>query len=161
MTIFDSRKGVRVVLSEEKLKGVFRQHDKNGDGRLDKAELKEAFKCLGAFIPWWRAAGGLDYADANGDGFITEDEMTCLVKYASQFGYTIKMSSESMTKNGDGRLDKAEILKETFKRLEAIIPEWRAARVLYHADANGDGYITDEVMTGVVKYAIQFGYSLH
>lgn len=88
MTILTS-KSLSVALNVEQLKYIFKHHDKNGDGRLDKAELKEAFKDLGGILPGWRAARGLQHADANGDGFITEDELTCLVKYAIQFGYSV------------------------------------------------------------------------
>ncbi|CAL5383705.1 unnamed protein product [Camellia sinensis] len=77
-------------LSEEQLKGIFKKHDKNGDGRLSRKELKKAFEELGAWIPDWRAWRGLSNADANGDGFISEEEMNSLVLYAMRFGYTVK-----------------------------------------------------------------------
>ncbi|KAL3514515.1 hypothetical protein ACH5RR_027232 [Cinchona calisaya] len=131
-------------MTAEQLKGIFEQCDKNGDGRLDRAELKEAFKRLGAMIPSWRAARGMRQADANGDGYIDEEEMTGLVNYALRLGYTVK------------RLDRAE-LKEAFKRLGAMIPSWRAARGMRQADANGDGYIDEEEMTGLVNYALRHG----
>ncbi|CAI9115742.1 OLC1v1016732C2 [Oldenlandia corymbosa var. corymbosa] len=79
-----------MAVSKEKLKGLFKQYDKNGDGLLDKSELKEAFKRLGAILPGWRASRSLQHADANGDGVISEDELVELVKYALQFGYTVK-----------------------------------------------------------------------
>ncbi|KAL3514518.1 hypothetical protein ACH5RR_027235 [Cinchona calisaya] len=78
-----------IPMTAEQLKGIFEQCDKNGDGRLDRAELKEAFKRLGAMIPRWRAARGLHHADANGDGYIDEEEMTGLVNYALHLGYTV------------------------------------------------------------------------
>ncbi|KAL3497456.1 hypothetical protein ACH5RR_040188 [Cinchona calisaya] len=73
---------------ERQLSDIFKQHDKNGDRRLDRAELKEAFKQLGAMIPSWRAARALHHADLNGDGYIDEEEMTGLVNYALRLGYT-------------------------------------------------------------------------
>ncbi|KAL3514507.1 hypothetical protein ACH5RR_027234 [Cinchona calisaya] len=83
-------KALSVPLTAEQLRGIFEQCDKNGDGRLDRAELKEAFKKLGAMIPSWRAARGLHHADLNGDGYIDEEEMTDLVNYALRLGYTVK-----------------------------------------------------------------------
>ncbi|KAL7262113.1 hypothetical protein ACSBR1_000488 [Camellia fascicularis] len=77
-------------LEEEQLKGIFKKHDQNGDGRLSRKELKKAFEELGAWIPDWRAWRGLSNADANGDGFISEEEMNSLVSYAKQFGFTVK-----------------------------------------------------------------------
>ncbi|CAK9159269.1 unnamed protein product, partial [Ilex paraguariensis] len=75
---------------EEQLKLVFKNFDKNRDRKLCREELKEAFKYLGAYIPEWRAWWSLHHADANDDGFIDEDEMNKLVKYAVKFGYTVK-----------------------------------------------------------------------
>lgn len=75
---------------EEQLKKIFLQHDKNGDGCLDKNELVQAFKELGAVIPELRAWRGLKNADANGDGIISQDELDHLVRYTAQFGFSVK-----------------------------------------------------------------------
>ncbi|KAK2977564.1 hypothetical protein RJ640_007039 [Escallonia rubra] len=80
----------KVRTTENQLKGIFRKHDKNGDGVLSKEELKEAFKYLGALIPGWRASCGLRYADANGDGYISDGELNALVQYAANLGYTVE-----------------------------------------------------------------------
>ncbi|GMP44214.1 hypothetical protein CsSME_00013253 [Camellia sinensis var. sinensis] len=69
-------------LNEEQLKGIFKKHDKNGDDRLSRKELKKAFEELGAWIPDWTALRGLCNADANGNGFISEEEMNSLILYA-------------------------------------------------------------------------------
>ncbi|CAL5332387.1 unnamed protein product [Camellia sinensis] len=71
--------GFNQPLNEEQLKGIFKKHDKNGDGRLSRKELKKAFEELGAWIPDWRALRGLCNADANGNGFISEEEMNSLI----------------------------------------------------------------------------------
>ncbi|KAE8100660.1 hypothetical protein FH972_018535 [Carpinus fangiana] len=78
------------VLNEEKLKQIFKEHDKNNDGLLSKAELKAAFNSLGSIIPSIPAFIGLFLADSNGDGFIGEDELNALAKYAHKMGYTVK-----------------------------------------------------------------------
>lgn len=76
------------ALSEEQLRMVFKAHDKNGDGHLDKEELKEAFRALGARIPGYRAGRAIYYSDIDLDGTINEDEIDHLVSYAIQYGYT-------------------------------------------------------------------------
>lgn len=75
--------------TEEQLKGMFWRFDKNQDGHLSKQELKAAFKNLGAIFPGFRADRGLRHADHNGDGYISEDEVDELVKYAIKQGYKV------------------------------------------------------------------------
>ncbi|KAB1220362.1 putative calcium-binding protein CML10 [Morella rubra] len=75
--------------TQDVLLDIFKKHDVNGDGRLCKAELREAFKSLGSRAPNWRAGRGLYHADANRDGLIDEAEMEALSKYASEHGYTV------------------------------------------------------------------------
>lgn len=75
--------------TEEQLKGLFWRFDKNRDGRLNKEELKAAFKELGAIFPGFRAYRGLHHADDNGDGYINDEEVDKLVKYTLQSGYKV------------------------------------------------------------------------
>ncbi|KAL5777800.1 hypothetical protein ACOSP7_010726 [Xanthoceras sorbifolium] len=60
--------------------------------------------------------------------------------------------------NGDGRLSKEE-LKNALESLGSSFPTWRSWRALYHADENGDGYISDNELDGLVKYLIKRGYA--
>ncbi|KAF4395655.1 hypothetical protein G4B88_013429 [Cannabis sativa] len=83
--------GVKAVpYSETQLKSKFRLSDANGDGRLSKQELRNAFASLGSFAPGWRAFRALRRADKNRDGFIDEEELDKVVKYAAKRGYTIR-----------------------------------------------------------------------
>lgn len=83
-------KEVAMPLDNDQLKGIFQEFDANGDKRLSMDELRAAFAYLGACFPSWRALCGLNYADANNDGYIDEDELHKLVDFASKFGYTVK-----------------------------------------------------------------------
>lgn len=60
--------------------------------------------------------------------------------------------------NKDGRLSKEE-LKNALEGLGSTFPAWRAWRALRHADENGDGYISEEELDGLVKYIVKRGYS--
>ncbi|CAL5418128.1 unnamed protein product [Camellia sinensis] len=82
-------KGISLPLTEEQLKGILKRYDTNGDGKLSRKELKVAFRSLGLRFSGLRARCAVHHADGNGDGFITEDEMSNLVKYASRWGFTI------------------------------------------------------------------------
>lgn len=83
-------KSVDVPLTEEQLQGLLKRFDKNGDRRLSREELREAFRSLGLNFSGWRAWRALRHADENGDGYISEEEMKELVKYAtSKWGFTV------------------------------------------------------------------------
>ncbi|KAK4713485.1 hypothetical protein R3W88_019392 [Solanum pinnatisectum] len=82
-------KGVSVPISEEQLKEILKKYDKNGDGKISKQELKLAFKEMGLNFCRWRAGKAIRHADINKDGYINEEEMSELVKYASKWGINI------------------------------------------------------------------------
>ncbi|KAI8014726.1 Polcalcin Phl p 7 [Camellia lanceoleosa] len=76
-------------LNEDQIKGLLKRYDKNGDGKLSKEELKDAFRDLGLKFSGWRAGKALRHADANGDGYISDEELNELVKYAMRWGFSI------------------------------------------------------------------------
>lgn len=77
------------ALDEAQLRATFRKHDINDDGHLNKEELKEAFRRLGAIMPSWRADRAIYYTDIDIDGVIDEEEIDQLVAYAVECGYTL------------------------------------------------------------------------
>ncbi|KAK8601243.1 hypothetical protein V6N13_059033 [Hibiscus sabdariffa] len=82
------KRGGPVPVNEAQLKAIFKQCDINRDGRLSKQELKNFFTLLGSHLPGWRAGRVLRHADGNEDGYVSEDELDGLVKYALRCGYT-------------------------------------------------------------------------
>ncbi|KAK1550406.1 hypothetical protein Q3G72_018436 [Acer saccharum] len=78
------------ALTEEQLKLLFMRFDTDGDRRLSKQELKDAFNSLGSRFSAWRAWRVLCHADANGDGYISDQELDGLVKYCVKHGYAKK-----------------------------------------------------------------------
>lgn len=82
-------KRVLVPFSEEQLAGVFRNHDKDGDGKLTKEELKQAFNYIGSRFSAFRADQALRAADDDGDGLITINEMNKLIQFAKARNYTV------------------------------------------------------------------------
>ncbi|KAJ0026064.1 hypothetical protein Pint_08786 [Pistacia integerrima] len=78
------------LLTEEQLKGLLKRYDINGDGRLSKKELQVAFRGLGLNFSGFRARRALQHADADNDGFITDEEMKELITYAAKWGFTVK-----------------------------------------------------------------------
>ncbi|KAJ0085487.1 hypothetical protein Patl1_08977 [Pistacia atlantica] len=68
---------------------MFWRFDADGDRRLSKQELNNAFSSLGSSFPAWRTWRALCHADENGYGYINEKEFDELVKYAVKCGYVI------------------------------------------------------------------------
>ena len=90
MPFFCGKPGPGLNLTDKQIKEVFREHDKNGDGKLSKAELAESFKKLGALFPGWRAKRAMSHADSDSNGVITPDEFEQLVNYVQSLGYTVQ-----------------------------------------------------------------------
>ncbi|KAG7020569.1 hypothetical protein SDJN02_17255, partial [Cucurbita argyrosperma subsp. argyrosperma] len=82
-------KRVLVPFTEEQLAAIFKSHDRDGDGKLSKEELKQAFNYLGSRFSSFRVKEALRAADTNGDGFISMDEMNKLIKYTKGRKYTL------------------------------------------------------------------------
>ncbi|GMH13807.1 hypothetical protein Nepgr_015648 [Nepenthes gracilis] len=79
----------KVSVTKEQLFKIFRDCDKNNDGRLDKEELKEAFRVLGSWGPSIRAHRAIHHCDNNLDGVIDDQEISLLLSYADQQGYKV------------------------------------------------------------------------
>ncbi|KAL5777790.1 hypothetical protein ACOSP7_010716 [Xanthoceras sorbifolium] len=87
----DRRLKMSISIPEEKLEDFFRRFKTDDqDQRLSKQELKDAFDSLGSRFPAWRAKRALQHADTNGNGYISEQELDGLVKYAAKHGYDKK-----------------------------------------------------------------------
>ncbi|KAJ0046153.1 hypothetical protein Pint_04814 [Pistacia integerrima] len=62
-------------------------------------------------------------------------------------------------KDNNGILTRQE-LNEAFSKLGSKFPAWRTWRALRHADANGDGCISEKEINELVKYALKRGYKV-
>ena len=80
-----------VAWTKDQLSDTFKKFDKNGDNKLSREELQEAFKHLKSRWPYYRVRGALDQADGNDDGFIDlkNQEFEILVNYANDCGYKV------------------------------------------------------------------------
>ncbi|KAK1433500.1 hypothetical protein QVD17_10411 [Tagetes erecta] len=63
--------------------------DTDGDGFLNRKDLKVCFTRLGLHLSCFRVWRAMRHADANGDGLISEDEIWELIQYASKWGIIV------------------------------------------------------------------------
>ncbi|KAI4336968.1 hypothetical protein L6164_015433 [Bauhinia variegata] len=73
------------VMSVDEFKRWLNRFDTNNDGRISKAELREAVRQTGAHFATWKTSRGFKSADINGDGFIDKNEFKNLVDFAEKY----------------------------------------------------------------------------
>ena len=76
--------------TEEQWQSMFRRFDSDRDGRLNKEDVKTAFKTLGLPPLNKQTFASLSHVDENGNRYIGGDKIGELVKYVMKRGYTIK-----------------------------------------------------------------------
>ncbi|KAJ1436775.1 EF-hand domain [Sesbania bispinosa] len=84
--------GIKVNKTEQQIRKIFEEADRDGDGILKKEDIQYAFQQLGAHFPSWRAHRGLHHADSNNDGAVglAGEEVDNLIKYAlHKYGYKV------------------------------------------------------------------------
>ncbi|KAG6674707.1 hypothetical protein I3842_15G058000 [Carya illinoinensis] len=87
MVRFSFPKG-EVPCTEERLKTIFENHDKNKDGKLSRQEVMAAFEELGSRWHWFRANDVFRHADQDKNGYIDiQKELKLLVAYVSSCNY--------------------------------------------------------------------------
>nr|POF10333.1 putative calcium-binding protein cml10 [Quercus suber] len=149
---------VAITCGEEQMKNVFGRSDSDKDGYLSKQELKKAFSDLGVEFPSLRAMSALWHADDNGDNYISKKELAELEMGRETNSVAITCGEEQMKNvfgrsdsDKDGYLSKQE-LKKAFSDLGVEFPSLRAMSALWHADDNGDNYISKKELAELVKY---------
>ncbi|KAF8405042.1 hypothetical protein HHK36_009939 [Tetracentron sinense] len=68
--------------SNEGFRDWVKSIDTNGDGKISRQELQEAIRKLGLWFCGWRARRAFAHVDSDKNGFITEEEIAELEKYA-------------------------------------------------------------------------------
>ncbi|PIN05535.1 hypothetical protein CDL12_21925 [Handroanthus impetiginosus] len=71
-------------MSAEEFEKWLMKFDHNGDGRISRNELRDAMKSCGAMFTWWRSGRAMGEADVGGSGYINEDEINYLLRFAKE-----------------------------------------------------------------------------
>ncbi|KAG1330722.1 calmodulin-like [Cocos nucifera] len=71
-------------MTVEDFKEWLKNFDKDEDGRISRAELREAIRSKGGRFTTWKSSRGIRQADSNHNGFIDDAEIDNLVAFAQK-----------------------------------------------------------------------------
>ncbi|KAJ4966962.1 hypothetical protein NE237_018811 [Protea cynaroides] len=71
-------------MTMEEFKKWLKRFDADGDGRISKVELQQALRTVGGWFNQWNGGHGIRSADANGNGFIDDNEIQNLASFAEK-----------------------------------------------------------------------------
>lgn len=72
------------VMSMEEFKRWLKRFDADNDSRMSKEELREAIRVTGGWFSGWKSSQAVRTADADGNGFVDENEIHNLVDFAEK-----------------------------------------------------------------------------
>ncbi|KAI3884740.1 hypothetical protein MKW92_045429 [Papaver armeniacum] len=77
--------GKQREMTIDEFKSWIMEFDSDGDGRISKDELRKAIRSMrGWFSAWKNTKKVRNYADADGDGYIDDNEIYNLLDFAEQ-----------------------------------------------------------------------------
>lgn len=71
-------------MTAEEFKAWLKQFDSIGDERISRNELRSAIRRLGGWFSTWKSGEGMKQADADGNGFIDDGEISNLIAFAQK-----------------------------------------------------------------------------
>eukprot|EP01018_Ginkgo_biloba_P015537 Gb_30819 [translate_table: standard] len=129
-----SHASAETSVGRDELKRVFSTFDKNGDGMICRAEMRESLEKLGLQIGEEELLSTISKVDANGDGFVDFGEFVVLYESISAHSKDGGGDEGVPGENGVG-LEEDEDLVQAFGVF----------------DENGDGLITVEELQSVLS----------
>jgi calmodulin len=117
---------------------VFKAFDKNGDGKLSKAEIKEGCKIIKPSLTEEEIEKLISKYDFTGDGMFDYAEFLKLLE--SHILMSNYETFKAFDKNGDGKLSKAEI-KDACKKIMKSMSDVEIEQLINKYDITGDGMI--------------------
>lgn len=129
----------------EELRRVFQMFDKNGDGRITKAEMNDSLEKMGIVIDSGELSQMIDKVDVNGDGCVDIDEFSTLyqtIMKERNEDEDMKEAFNVFDQNGDGFIT-VEELNSVLASLG--LKQGRGAedckRMITKVDEDGDGRV--------------------
>ena len=121
---------------QEELRSVFASFDLDGDGSIDKHEMRHAIRALGA--PPGEAERILEGLFTDGDGSVSfADFMSLVQPLHDNCGSRLRAAFDAFDLDGSGGIDRGELSA----MLRKLGFEWQGAHIFEMADTNGDGKV--------------------
>ncbi|XP_072973229.1 uncharacterized protein [Typha angustifolia] len=71
-------------MTVEEFKEWLKKFDMDKDGRISREELQRAIRSVRGRFSGWKSSRGIRQADADGDGYIDDNEIDNLVEFAQK-----------------------------------------------------------------------------
>jgi calmodulin len=84
MTVATTTRSLDADMTVDEFKEWLRRFDVDRDGRISRDELRQAMRAIRARFTRWRSRQGINYADADGDGYIDDNEIDGLIEFAQK-----------------------------------------------------------------------------
>ena len=84
MAVASTTRSLDGDMTVDEFKEWLRRFDVDRDGRISRDELRRAMRAIRARFTGWKSKRGIDYADADGDGYIDDSEVDGLIEYAQR-----------------------------------------------------------------------------
>ncbi|XP_062199223.1 polcalcin Phl p 7-like [Phragmites australis] len=81
-TVATTTRSLDADMTVDEFKEWLRRFDVDHDGRISRDELRRAMRAIRARFTGWRSKRGISYADADGDGYIDDNEVDGLIEFA-------------------------------------------------------------------------------
>ncbi|URE24055.1 RWP-RK domain [Musa troglodytarum] len=142
-------------MDPSELKRVFQMFDRNGDGRITKAELTDSLENLGILVPEAELASMIERIDANGDGCVDVEEFGTLYRTIMDERDEEEDMREAFNvfdRNGDGFIT-VEELRSVLASLG--LKQGRTAedcrKMINEVDVDGDGVVNFKEFKQMMK----------
>ncbi|CAL2050026.1 CBN-CAL-5 protein [Caenorhabditis brenneri] len=126
-------------IREDDLKGIFREFDLNGDGFIQREELRAVMQKMGQSPTEDELDAMFQAADKDCDGNIDFQEFLVIAK-ANPLSLSLKAVFEELDVDGDGYITRSE-LRTAFQRMGHSLSDQDIKAIYRHVDQNNDGKI--------------------
>ncbi|VDN59313.1 unnamed protein product, partial [Dracunculus medinensis] len=129
-------------IRDEDLRGIFREFDLNGDGFIQKDELKAVMVKMGQCPTDEELNAMFIAADKDRDGNIDFNEFLSIA-HANPLSLSMKAVFDELDVDGDGFVTRSE-LRTAFQRMGHNLTDSDIKAIYHHVDINNDGKINFE-----------------